>query len=285
MTALFAEFVIPGLIQSTALLAWTGIVVALLYGLRPLITERTVIAFVPWVVTGAALHVFYQLGDFFDVQLFPGPVAELFAAPAVYLVMFNLMSLIWIVATMVVPSGDRDRRIALYLGVIGFGIMIPIVGLLLRQGFGLESGLQPILPILGFIGALVLTVVVYILVGLWRTDVFARARITGGLVIFAHLFDGLTTALGVDVLGAGERSAVPRMIMDFAADLPTAETLGTGWLFVLVKVVIAVAIVVLFADYVDEEPTSGNLFFSIIIAVGLGPGMNNFFLFMLGIGV
>jgi uncharacterized membrane protein len=40
--------------------------------------------------------------------------------------------------------------------------------------------------------------------------------------------------------------------------------------------------VVTFADYVSEEPTKGNLLFAFITAVGLGPALNNFFLFLLG---
>ena len=47
--------------------------------------------------------------------------------------------------------------------------------------------------------------------------------------------------------------------MEFAAGLPTAQYVGSGWLFVLVKVALAMAIVALFADYVRDEPTRGFL--------------------------
>jgi uncharacterized membrane protein len=127
----------------------------------------------------------------------------------------------------------------------------------------------------------VLTFVVYMLIGAWRTYVIAEARYVGALVIFAHIFDGVTTAIGVDVLEGTERSAAPQVILDVAADLPTADVLGTGWLFILFKTILASVIVILFADYVSEKPTEGNLFLTLVAVFGLGPALNNFFLFIL----
>jgi uncharacterized membrane protein len=131
--------------------------------------------------------------------------------------------------------------------------------------------------------ALVLTFVLYVIIGAWRTYVVAEARYAGALVLFAHVLDGVTTTIGVDVLGSGERSALPARIMEFAAGLPTAEFIGTGWLFLVVKIAVASAVVVLFADYVREEPTQGNLLFALVTAVGLGPATNNYLLFVLGL--
>jgi len=67
--------------------------------------------------------------------------------------------------------------------------------------------------------------------------------------------------------------------MAFADWLPTAETLGSGWLFVVVKLAVAGGVVVLFADYIDEVPTEGLLLLGFIAAVGLGPGVHNLLLF------
>jgi len=64
--------------------------------------------------------------------------------------------------------------------------------------------------------------------------------------------------------------------------LPTADLLGTGWLFVLVKLAVAAAIVVLLADYVAEEPVEGNLLVVLVAAVGTGPAANNLTLFLVG---
>ena len=164
----------------------------------------------------------------------------------------------------------------------GVGVLIPLLGLVVWQGRDPQlAPMEPIWPVLGLVVSIVLTFVIYIAIGAWRTYVIAQARYVGAFVLFAHTFDGVTTAIGVDVLGGGERSALPAAILDFAAGLPVADTIGTGWLFVLVKVTLASAIVVLFADYLDEEPAQANLLLAIIAIVGLGPAVNNFFLFLL----
>jgi uncharacterized membrane protein len=196
------------------------------------------------------------------------------------------MALIWLVCVMVLPRSDYGDRVARYLLVTGVGTALALIGLLVWQGMTADMlDFQPVLPVLALLASLVAAFVIYMLIGAWRTYIIAEARYVGALALFAHLFDAITTAVGVDLMGAGERSTIPRRIMEFAADLPTEATLGSGWLFVLVKLAVAVLIVIAFADYVSDEPTEGNLLFALIIAVGLGPAVNNFFLFTLGVGV
>jgi uncharacterized membrane protein len=157
------------------------------------------------------------------------------------------------------------------------------VGLLVWQALGPELDPQPVVPILVLIGTGALTFLVYVAIGAWRTWVIAEARLAGALVLFAHLLDGISTAVAVDVFGTTERSLLPARIMEFAGTLPTEPYLGTGWLFVVVKLVVAALIVVAFADYVREEPVRGNLLFAFVAAVGLGPAMNNLALTFLGV--
>lgn len=280
MVVPFSDFVVPGPIQSAALLIGTGTIVVLLYALRPPLTQKIVLSFIPWVISGSILHVFWQIGNLYQ-PLYPEPVEPLFSAPAVYLTTFIVLGAIWTLSAIIVPSYDRSDRIATYMLATGVGMLIPLLGLVVWQGLSDELALKPIWPVLGLVISLVLTFIVYIAIGAWRTYVIAQARSVGAFVLFAHTFDGVTTAIGVDVLGGGERSALPAAILDFAAGLPVADTIGVGWLFVLVKVTLASAIVVLFADYLDEEPAQANLLLAIIAIVGLGPAVNNFFLFLL----
>lgn len=280
MVVPFSDFVVPGPIQSAALVIGTGMIVVLLYALRPPLTQKIVLSFIPWMISGSILHVFWQIGNLYQ-PLYPEPVEPLFSAPAVYLTTFIALGAIWTLSAIIVPSYDRSDRIATYMLATGVGVLIPLLGLVVWQGLSDELALKPIWPVLGLVLSLVLTFIVYIAIGAWRTHVIAQARYVGAFVLFAHIFDGVTTAIGVDVLGAGERSTLPAAILDFAAGLPVADTIGVGWLFVLVKVTLASAIVVLFADYLDEEPTQANLLLTIIAIVGLGPAANNFFLFLL----
>jgi len=277
----FADFVIPPLLHTVGLLVGAGFVIALLYAAKPSMNQKTVLAFAPWIVVGAVLHVFYQLGVTLKQPLYPDPVEPLFSAPAVYVTVFILMGLIWAVATMFMTTPDADY-VAQYLSGMGVGTMVPLIGLLLWRGTDpAVRPMEPIFPAAGLLLAVTGTFLLTLALGLWRTNLIAKVKYVGPLVLFAHLFDGITTAIGVDLLGATERSAVPQAILDIAGALPTASLLGTGWLFVLVKLVVAVAIVVLFADYVNEEPLEANLLMGVIVAVGLGPGTYNFFLFIL----
>lgn len=286
MVVPFADPSIPPLLHLAFLLAGTATLAALLYAVQPPLTQRTVLAMVPWVVSGTILHVFYQIGKIFGVRLYPGWAEPLFGAPAIYLTTFIAMGAIWLVASVIgVQSAAVTRdQVAGYLAGTGIGVMLPLLGLLAWQATDpLVGPIRLVLPIGGMILSLVVSFVVYILLGAWRTWIIAEARQVGGLLLFAHVFDGITTAIGVDLLGTGERSFLPRLIIEFARDLPTYETIGAGWLFVVVKTLVAVLVIVLFADYISDRPRRGNLLFAAIIVVGLGPALNNFFLFMLGL--
>jgi uncharacterized membrane protein len=282
MQAPFTGFTLPPLLHSAVLLGGTTVVVVLLYAVRPPVTQKTAFAFVPWMVIGSALHVFHQLGEAFQVNIYPVWAEPLFSAPAVYLTTFFAMGSIWLATTIVGARSRNRERGTRYLAGIGVGGALVLAGLLVWQGLAPALGpLRPTIAVLSVIGAGVLTFVVYMLLGAWRTYIIAEARYVGALVLFAHLLDGITTAVGVDILGVGERSVLPARIMEFAGTLPTAETLGSGWLFVVVKLVVAVLIVAAFADYVSDEPDSGNLLFASIAALGIGPAMNNIFIFFL----
>lgn len=287
MVVPFEGFVVPPLFHTAFLVVGVAAVLAVLYELRPPVTERVSLALAPWMSAGAALHVLYQLGLRFDAQVYAPVIEPLFSAPAVYLTTFLATGVVWILATIVegVTGSDAENKntVARYLGGVGTAVLLTLVVLVLLVEMELSpEPLAPLLPVIGLLVSLGVAALVYFLVGLWRTYVVAEARWVGGLVVFAHVFDGVTTAIGVDIVGAGERSALPARIMEFAAGLPTAPYLGSGWLFVVVKVAVAVAVVVLFADFVREEPTRANLTLAAIAAVGLGPATNNFLLFMLG---
>lgn len=287
MPAPFADFVIPPLLHSAFLLAGAGIIIALLYGIQPAVTQRTVIATVPWVVSGAILHVFYQVSQLYDVPIYPIWAEPLFSAPAVYLTTFLLMGAMWLVASVVsLQSAAVTRdRVASYLAATGLGVMLPLLVLFGWQAISpIFRPLEIVLPVGGLVASFVVGAAAYLLLGAWRTYIIAEARWAGFLVVFAHAFDGITTAIGAEFLpGFTERSVLPRLILDIARDLPTYPYIGAGWLFVVVKLALALAIVALFADYVIDRPRRGNLLFAAVAAVGLGPALNNFFLFLLGV--
>jgi uncharacterized membrane protein len=282
MVAPFTDFAIPPLIHSLSLLVGSSTIAVLLFAVRPPVTQRTVLSFVPWIVSGAALHVFYQLGEIFQVRIYPPDIAPLFAAPAVYLTTFILMGGVWALLAMVLPPDKHRAQVPLFLGIIGVSAAVPLIGLVIYQGLDeAVAPMEPLWPMVALVGSIAATAGVYFFLGVWRTYVIARARVAGGLVIFAHLFDAITTTIGVDIIGANERSAIPRAILDIAGELPTADALGTGWLLILLKLVLAVAIVMYFSADLRDHESQTNILFAFVMALGLGPAAHNFFLFIL----
>jgi len=275
MMVLPSGFALPPLVYLGALLAAALVLGALLLSLNPPITQRTAIALAPWLAVGGALHAFYQL------EAFSEPFAPLFGAPAVYLTTFVFTVAVWTAVAAVAIIAGRRAFTARYLGITGAGVLTVLLTLAIWQGIGLGT-LAPVWPAIALLAAIGLTALVSLAISLWRTPTFLRIRLVGPLVIFAHALDGTSTAVGADVIGVAERSPLPRAIMDFAGELPTASFLGVGWLFLLVKIVLATAIVIAFNEYVDEDPVQANLVLVLVAAVGLGPAANNIVLFLVG---
>ncbi|MFC7098158.1 DUF63 family protein [Halobaculum marinum] len=260
-----AGFALPPLPYLLALaLALAGVALGL-WRRDPAFDGRHVLALVPWMCVGAAGHVLYATGAL------PSVLVPLFGAPAAYLTTGAVAGATWLAAL----STDRDDS-ALLAGV-GVVALVPTVGGVL--GYGVANGtLSPVLPGVGLVAGALLGLVTGLLLYRLGDDV-AVAGAAGLLAVVAHGVDGVTTAVGVDLLGFGERTPASRLILEFAADLPTAATLGAGWLFVLVKLGVACVVVAAVAPTVREEPRYGYALLAVVTAVGLGPGVHNALLF------
>ena len=258
--------VVPGVPYLLGLAVASIAVGAVLFTRRPPVTQRLVVAFTPWMAAGAAFHVLYQL------EAVPDAVAPLFSAPAVYVSTFLVAAAVWAGLLLV------ERRVPPALAATG-GLATLAGAALVVQTATARGTFAPVLPVAALIASLVVAVVTYAIVDRVRPTVTARTGTLGAVVVFGHALDGVSTAVGVDLIGSGERSPIPAAIMEFAGSLPTAPTIGKGWLFVLVKLLIAAAILVLFADFVEEDPAQGNATLGLVAAVGLGPGTHNLLLF------
>ncbi|WP_134671417.1 DUF63 family protein [Halorussus marinus] len=260
-------FALPPVPYLLGLVAAVTLVAGALYRTGPSVTDRTVVALAPWVAVGSALHVLYV------VEWVPGAVRPLLGTPAVYLTTFAVAGAVWLAAPSTPVSAERA------LAATGTAVALVVVGYALARG--IRAGELAV-----FWPAVALAVAVGVTVALWigtrRTypDAAAATGAAGVLALFGHALDAVSTAVGVDVLGFGERTPVSQIVLDAAAGLPTADVIGVGWLFVLVKLVIAEAVVVLFAELVREDPREGYLLLGAVGAVGLGPGAHNLLLFV-----
>lgn len=259
--------VVPPLTYLAGLAVGLAVVVGSLTAQRPAITRRTIVAFGPWMVAGAAVHALYQLGSA------PPILVPLFTAPTVYLTTFLFAGAVWALAT-TLDSWSTPS----ILGGVGLVCGLLASAVVLQAGVA-RGTLAPMVAVIGLVTSVGLTAVVYWLLDRVRPSITAATGNLGLLVVFAHVLDGVSTAIGIDLLHTAERSPIPRAIMGFAGSLPTASLIGTGWLFVLVKLAVAVTVLALLTDFVEEDPRQGYAALGVVAAVGLGPGAQNLLLF------
>ncbi|WP_226481067.1 DUF63 family protein [Natrinema amylolyticum] len=267
-------FVVPPWYLLVPVIVILGSVVALLWALEPPVTDRTVIAFAPWMMFGATLHVLYKLAAF------PPSIESLFTAPMVYGVTAIVAGAVWIVAVFL-HVGGLQRTISRFVGIAGtaFFTVFAFFAIFLSA----ETGtITPFWPVIAVVVAGIVTAVAWVTLSLWFTDVAATTGATGALVVFGHTLDGVTTAIGYDVLAASEDVPLSLLLLEAGEALPTAEYIGAGWLFVLVKVALAMVILGLFREYVEEQPQQARTVLALVAAVGLGPAVHNTLLFTVG---
>ena len=236
-----------------------------LYARRPPVTERRVLALAPWMAVGSALHVLYVVGAL------PSLVRPLAGTPSVYVSVAVVAGGLWLLAD------DGDRPVDATLAATGTLCFLLVAGWTFAVGAA-RGSLAPAIPIVGLVAAALVAAAAWVTLRRVAPEV-AVTGYAGALAVFGHALDGVSTAVGVDLLGFGERSPVSRLILEAGAALPTAEYVGAGWLFVLVKLLVAGVVVAALADYVREDPDAGYLLLGLVTAVGLGPGVHNLLLF------
>jgi uncharacterized membrane protein len=262
-------FALPPLPYLAAVAAAAVAVGAGLRRERPTVDARVVLAFAPWMVLGSSLYVCYQLA------LFPAAVAPFFGSPVVYASTFAVAGATWLAARRAGPSLPTVPTLAAVGIVLA---VVPVAGALYRGWT--EQTLTVAWPLAAVVAALVLTAGAWAVVARFRPEDAGAVGAAGALAVFGHALDATSTSVGVDVLGYGEQTPLSAAIMEFAATLPTEPLLGVGWLFVVVKLALAGAVVVLLADYVRDVPAEGYLLLAVVAAVGLGPGAHNVVLFV-----
>lgn len=270
-------FVVPPWYLLVPVIVFLGSVLALLWALEPPVTDRTVLAFAPWMMFGASLHVLYKINAF-QINAFPASIESLFSAPIVYAVTAIIAGIVWIIAIFL-HVGGLQPTISRFVGIAGTAFFTVFAMFAVLRS--IEAGVfEPFWPVIAVVVAGIVTAIAWIALSLWFTDVATTTSTTGALVVFGHTLDGVTTAIGYDVLGAAESVPLSLVLLEAGEALPTAEYIGSGWLFVLVKVSLAMVILGLFREYVEEAPRQARTLLALVAAVGLGPATHNTLLFM-----
>ncbi len=122
----------------------------------------------------------------------------------------------------------------------------------------------------------------YVAVDRYRPWIHAGTGYMGLVVVWGHAVDGVANVIASDwtpVFGIGEYSAkhpVNRIIIDVTNSIQPAgvtAAIGDSWPFLVIKIVVAVAILAIFdEDFIEESPRYAVMLLVAILAVGLGPG-------------
>lgn len=269
-----SDFALPGLPYLGGLLLAAVAVVTALSRRRPQVTEASVAALSPWMAAGGGMYALYQ------VDAVPAVVAPLFGSPAVYLTVAILAGTVWALAA---DEPADTWGVSTAPGILGVaGTVLLVATLAAATAWALTSPASgtttggPLLSGLILFATALFTAAVW--AGLRRYADVSAVGLVGLIAVFGHTLDGVSTAVGYDVLGFGEQTPLSRLVIDLGAAVSPAWA-GAGWLFVLVKLALAAAVVHLFEDFVREDPAEGYLLLAVVVAVGLGPGSHNLVLF------
>ncbi len=266
-------FVLPPWYLLVPLLVFLAAIGGILWTIDPPVTDRTVLAFAPWMMFGSTLHVLHR------IDAYPDSIAILFTTPSVYIVTAVVAGGFWILSAFLYAAG-LQRSIARVVGISGTAFFV-VFAMFTIVSHWEQGAIDPFWPVIAVVVSGVVTALAWLVLSLWFTDVAAVTSLTGVLVVFGHTLDGVSTAIGYDVLGASEEVPLSLLILEAGNALPTAEYIGGGWLFVLVKLTLALGILAIFKEYVQEAPRQARLILGLVAAVGLGPGVHNVLLFTL----
>ena len=262
-----AGFSLPPLPYTLVLLTGAAAVSAGFVRRRPSVTARHILGLTPWMAVGSTLHVLAVIDGL------PAVLAPFGGTAAVYLTTAIMAGAVWLAVDAVRPAA-----VPRWLAVSGGVVVLSTTAVALSIGAA-RGTLAPLWPVTAGVVAIALTAAGWLVLRRLRPAATATTGAVGLLALFGHTLDGVSTAIGVDVLGFGERTPLSRLILHAAETLPTAELIGVGWLFVIVKMVVAGGVVVLFREYVADEPAEGYALLGFVAAVGLGPGVHNLLLF------
>lgn len=230
---------------------------------RPAVTDRHILALIPWMALGSATHVLYI------INVLPSVLAPFAGSPTIYLTVSSLAGATWLAS-----AALRPTRVPAVLVVTGACILVPVVALALATGISPDGAFWS-----GVSLALTLPIAGAAWVGLTRLrPETAVTGSVGALTVFGHTLDGISTAIGTTQLGFGERTPVSRLLLELGG-LPSVPILGDGGLFLLVKLAVAITITWLFAAPIRETPAEGYLLLGFAASVGIGPAAHNLLLF------
>ncbi len=243
-------------------------------------------ALFPWMLFGGALRV---VEDAFDAARSQGfepaieyPLNTLLISPLIYVTVFAL-ALGSLLLAKYLQARDVTETYHYPLGGIGLAFLGLTVGyLFLLAATTGYVGMHPAILVTVVVFASAIAGGTYVLTDRFWPSINAGTGLIGLVVVWGHAIDGVANVLASDwawVFGLGNygsKHPIDRILADILTTFqPESLTamIGDSWLFLVVKIAVAVAIVALFDKrFMDESPRYAIILLGAILAVGLGPG-------------
>ncbi|MEF8774881.1 MAG: DUF63 family protein [Haloarculaceae archaeon] len=243
-------------------------------------------ALVPWMLFGGALRV---VEDAFDMARSQGitpaieyPLNTLLISPVIYVTVF-VLAFASLLASKQLQSRGVTETYHYPLGAMGLGAVAVTLGYIASLSFGtayVEWHPEILVTVVGL--ASLIAIVSYVATERFRPAVNAGTGLIGLVVIWGHAIDGVANVLASDwtwlfgLPAYGSKHPVDRILADIVTTFQPASVtaaIGDSWLFLVVKIVVAVVIVSLFDEtFMDDSPRYAIMLLGAILAVGLGPG-------------
>jgi len=243
-------------------------------------------ALVPFMLFGGALRVVEDANDAVPAgadPLITYPWNSLIISPVIYVTVF----VVTLGALLTSIRLEEEGYVETYyrpVGLVG-GIAFGLTFLYLAIQ-GVTTGYVSWFPQVLFVVVLLATLVsagLYYAVEEWQSEINAGTGKIGLVVLWGHAIDGVANVIAADWLGAlgvnltySAKHPANRFIIDVTESvLPSSviATTGSSWPFLVVKMVVALAVVWIFDEQIfDENPRYAILLLVAIVAVGLGPG-------------
>lgn len=239
--------------QTVVLLLLIGVVAVLIYAHQPPLPQTAVLAFVPWLVSGAILTVLAgSLG-------YPPALHPVFVGLGAYLTALAVPAIAWLAMLAIPAASAAVPAYHHYLGAMGTGTMLVLaIALVTNAGDASLTTVAVLLfvPIL----ALFATGIIGYTAVFWAPDFGLYTAITGGFAIFGWLVNALSTVLGVGMTGTAAHTPFSTTVRDIVlVTLPngvaglTATQLWAS-LFVLANVAIGIHVATQLAPYAEDGP-------------------------------
>ncbi|WP_336002767.1 DUF63 family protein [Halorientalis halophila] len=278
------------------LVSEVGYMIVLLFGLIGVLqlirrlgvgTDRNLFfALVPFMLFGGALRVVEDANDAVPEgvsQAIAYPWNTLLISPIIYVTVF-LVTLGSLLVTVWLRRRGRVDSYARPMMAAGSAAFLLTFGYLVALSFTADYvDFHPQVLLSVVVIATALSVAVYAAVEKYRPGINAGTGLIGLVVLWGHAIDGVANvvaadwlgALGVDLNYTPKHPANEFIINTASAILPSGlvTAFGSSWPFLVVKLLVALAVVWIFDEAIFEEsPRYALLLLTAIVAVGLGPG-------------